>query len=53
LFALSCLSLVVAVVTLLAGFDANGLSLIYVSIGASVAAMLLVLATFLRPGPGR
>jgi hypothetical protein len=52
-FALSCLSLVVAVLTLLAGFDANGLSLIYVSIGSSVAAMLLVLVTFLRMGSGR
>jgi hypothetical protein len=52
-FALSCLSLVVAVVTLLAGFDANGLALIYVSIGSSVAAMLFVLATFLRLGSSR
>jgi hypothetical protein len=49
-FALSCLSLGVAVLTLLAGFDADGLSLIYVSLGASAAAMVFVLATFLRLG---
>jgi hypothetical protein len=53
MFGLSCLCLLVAVLTLLAGFDANGLSLIYVSIGSSVAAMLFVLATFLRLGSGR
>lgn len=54
MLALSWLALVVAVVSLLLGLSRNGLTLIYISIGASVAAMILLLAAVIRrhPGPG-
>jgi len=51
-FAISWLLLTVAVVTLLLGLSREGLLLIYVSIGSSVAAMVFLLAGVLRrPGP--
>jgi hypothetical protein len=52
-FALSWLALVVAVVTLLLSLSRNGLTLIYMSIGASVAAMVLLLAGVIRRPSGR
>jgi hypothetical protein len=52
-FALSWLALVVAVVALLLGLSRNGLTLIYISIGASVAAMVLLLAGVIRRPSGR
>jgi hypothetical protein len=52
-FALSWLALAVAVVTLLLGLSRNGLTLIYVSIGASVAAMTLLLAGVIRRPSGK
>lgn len=52
MFAISWLLLTLAVVTLLLGLSREGLLLIYVSIGSSVAAMLFLLAGVLRgPGP--
>jgi hypothetical protein len=51
--ALSWIALAVAVVTLVMGLSREGLTLIYVSIGASVVAMALVLgAVVRRPGQG-
>ncbi|HEX5948637.1 MAG TPA: hypothetical protein VFZ45_03645 [Actinomycetota bacterium] len=52
MFAISWLFLALAVVALLLGLSREGLLLIYVSIGASVAAMGFLLAGVLRrPGP--
>jgi hypothetical protein len=47
-FALSWLSLGIAVVSLLVGLSREGLTLVYISIGASVLAMLLLLAGVAR-----
>jgi hypothetical protein len=52
-FALSWLALAVAVATLLLGLSRNGLTLIYVSIGASVGAMVLLLAGVIRRPAGK
>jgi hypothetical protein len=58
-FAVSWLCLAVAVVSLVLGLSREGLMLVYVSIGASVAAMLFLLAGVVRkpsgggPPPGR
>lgn len=52
MFAVSWLFLAAAVVTLLLGLSREGLLLIYLSIGSSVAAMVFLLAGVLRrPGP--
>ncbi|MGH2657749.1 MAG: hypothetical protein ACRDIZ_13825 [Actinomycetota bacterium] len=52
MFAISWLLLALAVVTLLLGLSREGLLLIYVSIGSSVAAMVFLLAGVLRrPDP--
>jgi hypothetical protein len=53
MYALSWLFLAVAVVSLLLGLTRVGLTMIYVSIGASVGAMLLLLAAVLRRGSTR
>jgi hypothetical protein len=51
-FAVAWIFLALAVVTLLLGLSREGLLLIYVSIGSSVAAMGFLLAGVLRrPGP--
>jgi hypothetical protein len=50
--ALSWVALAVAVVTLVLGLSREGLTLIYVSIGASIAAMGLVLAAVVRRSAG-
>lgn len=50
MYALSWLFLAVAVVSLLLGLTRVGLTLIYVSIAASVGAMLLLLVSVLRRG---
>jgi hypothetical protein len=47
-FALSWLALGIAVVSLLLGFSREGLTLVYISIGASVLAMVLLLAGVVR-----
>jgi hypothetical protein len=47
-FAISWLFLAIAVIALLLGLSREGLLLIYVSIGASVAAMVFLLAGVLR-----
>jgi low affinity Fe/Cu permease len=51
-FAVSWVFLAVAVVALLLGLSREGLLLIYVSIGASVAAMVFLLAGVLRRPDG-
>ena len=48
MFAVSWLFLALAVVTLLLGLSREGLLLIYVSIGSSVAAMVFLMAGVLR-----
>lgn len=48
MFALSWLSLGIAVVSLLLGLSREGLTLVYISIGASVLAMVLLLAGVVR-----
>jgi hydrogenase/urease accessory protein HupE len=48
MYALSWLFLAVAVVSLLLGLTRSGLTFIYVSIAASVAAMLLLLVSVVR-----
>lgn len=53
MYALSWLSLAVAVVSLLLGLTRVGLTFIYVSIAASVAAMLLLLVSVVRRGSPR
>jgi hypothetical protein len=51
-FAISWLCLAVAVVALLLGLSREGLLLIFISIGASVAAMVFLLAGVLRRPDG-
>ena len=48
MFAVSWVFLAVAVITLLLGLSREGLLLLYVSIAASVAAMIFMLAGVLR-----
>jgi hypothetical protein len=47
-FALSWLALAIAVVSLVLGFSRNGLALVYVSMGASLVAVVFLLAGVIR-----